>query len=213
MSVPRWIPYIAIVAAGWIVWLGVTRGHKPEPVVVLPDSALQRDRPKPTLTLPQHITTRTVKPTQVATSEGKPDTARVRVYCAPADPPRADTASGPSHEAAAPAPPRFPPFAGRAGKHTLELHATLGDGTLWRGRYTIGSRAEWATTDTSVVVHTPRRLLGLIEMDPGLFVDGEWYPVSRGFAGRAGVSLGDDRQVRAGVNEHADPFVGFHAEF
>ncbi len=64
-----------------------------------------------------------------------------------------------------------------------------------------------------MIVATPRKLLGLLELDPDLFAEAEYSPATEEVRGRAGAALGaPDRQFRAGVSaetgERPDLIIG-----
>lgn len=166
MTLRRVFPALLLLAAvigGLIIGWQVKPTPKLEPVVVLPDSALQQSRPRPPKTFVQKLERTKVKPQQVATSQGKPDTAAVRRYCepivvrsAPQTQEVRDTVVQTAVQQSPAPPPLLPPFAGRFHGKRLELHATRSDGSLFRGTYRVHQPVEWGVTDGQPWVTQPR---------------------------------------------------------
>jgi hypothetical protein len=164
----------AAILAGAAAW-----ALKPTPApgysaVTVPDAAILARRPTAQPTLGQRVTTHEVRPQQVATSAGRPDSARVNRFCsaaaqaANAAPAIAVQTSALDSAGASPqrgnnvatAPtPQLPPFAGKYDGRTLQLDATRSDGSLWQGTYRAHTPLEWIAGDTGVTVRERRALL------------------------------------------------------
>jgi hypothetical protein len=154
------------VALGWQV-----KPHpKLEPKVTVPDSAIARSVPTPPKGIERVVRT-TMRPTQVATSEGRPGAAAVLDYCRPSL-----TVDGVAPEfgsvggAARPLPvpvtnavpvdtarPVLPPFSGKFHAKHLELHSVLSDGRLYRATYArLRDGSEWGSDADSTWLSQPR---------------------------------------------------------
>lgn len=190
--------------AAWFLFAKpFTVQHKPDPLVVLPDSALEQSRPRPPKGIVEKATKTIVDAEQIATSKGKPGRAAVLSYCRPslaeAEPlPEFGKNRGSAIPLSAPVsrdtetldtiPPTQPPFAGSVKDGRLTLHSTLSDGTLWRGSWRVHEPFTWSSSGDSVWVVQDRLW---VRIGRGAVKCGKRAAIGGAVGGVVGAILGD----------------------
>jgi len=180
IAVPGWWPLalagLTAGAGGLAAW-----ELKPSPPplfhsIIVRDTNLQTQIPRVKPSLGEKITKTTVKPTQVAVSEGKPDSAVINNFCAQrvaavvrAREKAVQTSASPDSGAvqrlpsSAPA-PILPPFWGKYSGSELTLGASRSDGSLYQAQFRAKPPLEWVagrggSSDTLPVLRTDRWLI------------------------------------------------------
>jgi len=184
IPVPSWWPLpVLAIAAGAGALAAWQLKPSPPPLfhsIIVRDTNLQTQIPHLKPTLGEKITKTTVKPTQVAVSEGKPDSAVINNFCAQrvaavvrararALQTSANPDSAPNHERLAKEsdnnpPPILPPFWGKYSGSELTLGASRSDGSLYQAQFRAKPPLEWVagrggSSDTLPVLRTDRWLI------------------------------------------------------